>query len=225
MLTIHRSERSDLLVRALADVLATPPDDPFTPEVVAVPSKGVERWISQSLAARLGAGPDASDGVCANVHFPSPSRLVADVVARATGVDPDSDPWAARRLAWGLIEVIDDCASEDWCATLGHHLGAVGEGDLEHRRGRRVAVAQKLGGLFTSYAAQRPSMVRAWLAGDDGDLDNDLLWQPELFRRLRAHLGVPGPAERLDAACSALRDDPAATATSRSGSRSSGRPG
>jgi exodeoxyribonuclease V gamma subunit len=209
LLTIHRSERADRLVSALAEVLAVPLGDPFTPEVVAVPSRGVERWISQTLSTSLGAGPTGSDGVCANVLFPSPSRLVADTIARATGVDPDDDPWAARRLPWTLLEVIDACAGEDWCRTLGVHIGAAGSGDLEHRRGRRVAVAQKLAGLFTSYAAQRPAMVRAWVAGDDGDLEPDLRWQPELFRRLRAHLGGPSPAERLEDACAAMRSSAA----------------
>ncbi len=209
MLTIHRSERADRLVAALAGVLAAPPEDPFTPEVVAVPSRGVERWISQSLASRLGAGPGGSDGVCAHVQFPSPSRLVADAVARAAGLDPADDPWAVRRLPWAVLEVVDDCGGEDWCSTLGRHLGLAGDGDLEHRRGRRVLVAQKLAGLFTSYAAQRPDMVREWIADQDGDLEGDLRWQPELFRRLRSHLGTPSPAERLGDACAALRATPA----------------
>lgn len=211
MLTIHRSERADRLVRALADVLAVPPLDPFTPDVVAVPSKGVERWISQSLAARLGTGPGGSDGVCANVHFPSPARLVTESVAHVSGVDPSDDPWSSRRLTWPLLDVIDGCATEPWCVTLGRHLGAVGGGDADHRRGRRVAVASKLAGLFSSYAVQRPELVRGWLAGDDGGVPPDLAWQPELYRRLRAHLGTAGPAERLEAACDALRADAAAT--------------
>jgi exodeoxyribonuclease V gamma subunit len=100
--------------------------------------------------------------------------------------------------------VVDACATEEWCHTLGFHIGAVGTGDRAHRQGRRVAVAQKLAGLFTAYAAQRPALVRDWLKGDDGDLDEDLLWQPELFRRLRAHLGTPGPAERLNDAVASI---------------------
>ena len=51
-LHIHRAERADALVRGLGALLAAPPEDPFTPDVVAVPSKGVERWITQTLAAR-----------------------------------------------------------------------------------------------------------------------------------------------------------------------------
>lgn len=39
-LHIHRAERADVLARALADVLASPLDDPLAAEVVAVPAKG-----------------------------------------------------------------------------------------------------------------------------------------------------------------------------------------
>ena len=61
-LQIHRSDRADALVRGLGELLADVPADPFTPEVVAVPSKGVERWITQTLVglARAPAPATAS---------------------------------------------------------------------------------------------------------------------------------------------------------------------
>ena len=55
MLTVHRAERADRLVEALAAVLAEPVEDPFAPEVVAVPSRGIERWLTQQLSNVLGA--------------------------------------------------------------------------------------------------------------------------------------------------------------------------
>ena len=163
-LHLHRAERADVLVNGLGALLSSPPEDPFTPDVVAVPSKGVERWISQSLSVTLGAAD--GDGVCANVLFPSPARVVAEALAVGSGVDPREDPWAERRLSWALLDVIDGCCTEDWCLTLGRHLGML-DGQVD--QGRRVAVAQKLAGLFASYAAQRPAMLRDWAAGRDSD--------------------------------------------------------
>src|SRR5438128_1166896 len=81
VLHVHRSSRADALVQALGGVLGDPLDDPFAPEVVSVPTRGMERWLSQRLAARLGtAANDAADGVCANVEFPSLAALVRDAV-------------------------------------------------------------------------------------------------------------------------------------------------
>jgi len=209
-LSLHRSERADALVAGLAELLATTPADPFTPDVVAVPSKGVERWISQSLSATLGADEGRANGVCANVVFPSPSRLVNEAVATAAGIEPETDPWREELLTWALVEVIDGCAGEDWCVTLGRHLGLV---DGTSDQGRRVGVAQKLAGLYTSYGAQRPTMLRDWARGDDSDgfgnpLDADLAWQAELWRRVRSAIGVDSPAERIDVACTRIRDEP-----------------
>ena len=84
MLHVHRAERADGLIEALRALLADPLPDPFAAEVVAVPTRGMERWLAQRMSDRL--------GVCANVAFPSPRRLVVDAVATASGVEPESGP-------------------------------------------------------------------------------------------------------------------------------------
>ena len=107
MLHIHRSERADGLVAALRELLAEPLGDPFAAEVVCVPTRGMERWLTQRMSACFGATPGRADGVCANVEFPSPRRLVGDAVAAASGIDPDDDIWLPERLVWPLLEVVD----------------------------------------------------------------------------------------------------------------------
>src|SRR5690349_4438154 len=119
MLHSHRSERADPLVEALRHLLAEPPADPFTPELVAVPTRGIERWLTQRMADRLGtSGAGHGDGVCANVEFPSPHRLITGAVAAASGVEPDDDPWLPERSVWPLIEVVDACLDEPWLEVL-----------------------------------------------------------------------------------------------------------
>ena len=103
---IHRAERADGLVEALRALLVEPLPDAFAPEIIAVPTRGMERWLSQRMSARLGARPGRSDGVCANVEFPSPRRLLGGVVAVAAGLPPDEDPWLPERALWPLLEVM-----------------------------------------------------------------------------------------------------------------------
>ncbi|MFC8047455.1 exodeoxyribonuclease V subunit gamma [Nocardia sp. NPDC057353] len=211
-LHIHRAERADTLADALARQLATPPADPFAAEVVAVPAKGIERWLTQRLARVLGtSGPGAADGIAAAVRFPSPATLVAECTAAASGVAPGDDPWERDRVVWALLRVIDGAVGQPWATVLTRHLGA------EERAGRRYATAVRLATLFENYAAQRPALITEWAAGADTDgtgapLPADLAWQPALWRALRAAIGVPGPAERLAGACARLRADPASTA-------------
>jgi len=192
-----------VLADGLGALLRTPLSDAFATEVVAVPAQGVERWLAQRLSGVLGAG-EGRDGVCAGVAFPSVTSLVEDALA-TVGDERDSG-W--RQPVWPLLKVIDECLVEPWCAVLARHLGGPQDG---HRRGRRWAVTAHLTDLFRSYGAARPEMLRDWAAGRDTDgaaaLPVDLVWQAELWRRLRARLG-PSPAELLDERCAALRADP-----------------
>jgi exodeoxyribonuclease V gamma subunit len=213
MLRLHRAERADSLASALAEQLAVPPADPFQPEVVCVPTRGMERWLAQQLSTRLGTRRNG-DGICANVDFPSPARLLDDAVAVACGVEPSNDPWRPERSTWPLLEIVEESIDEPWLALLARHLGR-GTDPLDAvRRPRRLATVRHLATLFDRYAAARPEMLRGWAEGEDVDdagapLAPPLAWQAELYRRLRARIGGLDLPERLDRAVEQLRADPA----------------
>jgi exodeoxyribonuclease V gamma subunit len=202
MLHVHRAERADGLADMLGELIADPLEDAMAAEVVAVPTRGIERWLSQRLAGRLGSTPGRGDGVCANVDFPFPQTLLGGAVAAASGLDQERDPWTPERLVWPLLEVVDQCLGEPWLAALAAHLSAGGPGD----GARRFAAARHIAGLFDRYSVHRPGLVRAWAAGDDQGVTPDSRWQAELWRRLRTRIAYPSPPERLAGACARLRD-------------------
>ncbi|MGW1738022.1 exodeoxyribonuclease V subunit gamma [Nocardia sp. NPDC001965] len=230
-LHIHRAERADTLVAALAGILADPLPDPFAAEVVAVPAKGVERWLAQQLSGVLGADGATGDGIAANIRFPAPAALIEEISTRIGGSAAPDDPWSPDRTVWTLLRVIDESVHEPWCAVLARHLGLDPDepaGDpepigaeagpatsAEHRRGRRYATAARLAALFDGYAVARPNLITEWSAGADTDgtgrpLPDDLVWQPALWRRLRDAVGAPDPTERFRATCARLRAEPGA---------------
>ena len=198
-LHLHRAERSDRLVAGLADLLATPLPDPFATEVVAVPTRGVERWLAQQLSDRL--------GVCAGVDFPSVRRLVAETLGPVTDVDPDTDPWHPSRAVWPILAILDAARDDAWAELLWSHLR--GRSAEQSRGGRRWLTARRAADLFARYGSERPELLDRWRAGEDVDTDGaplgaDRAWQAELWRRLRAELAVPSPAERLPPALDRL---------------------
>ena len=215
-LHVHRAERADTLVDALGSLLRTPLADPFTPEIVAVPTRGVERWIAQRLSHQLGVDR-GGDGVCAGVTFPSLRQLTAVLRTDPSGAVA-SDPWSSGQAVWPLLQVIDDVRDQPWAALLWSYLGdnptrAEGTTDLAgrpHRRARRWGTAQHLATLFARYAAVRPGMVSAWANGDDvgpegGPLTSDQVWQARLWRALHARIGGPDPIARRHEATAELR--------------------
>lgn len=71
---LHLGPDPAALADGLGRLLATPLPDPFAEELVVVPAKGVERWLTQRLSHRLGAGQLGGDGVCAGIRFLTPTR-------------------------------------------------------------------------------------------------------------------------------------------------------
>lgn len=206
-LFVHRAASTERLADGLAELLATPLEDPFAEEVVAVPARGVERWLAQRLSHRLGAGR-GHDGVCAGVRFLNPHSLVSLVL----GVEQD-DPWHPDRLVWPVLRAVDASLPEPWAATLATHLGHGTTGtDAELSRGRRYALARRLAGLFADYAAQRPALLTDWRGGGSGDglggqVDDDLAWQPLLWRRVLEEVDAEPPDARQQRVVAALREE------------------
>ena len=193
-------------------MLARAPDDPFAADVVAVPTRGMERWLSQHMSAVLGASTGRGDGICANVLFPTPHRLTTDAAARACGIDPALDPWLPERAVWPLLAVVEESLDEQWLQALATYLGGA-DGET-YKRARRLTTVAHLTRLFDRYGLHRPAMLAAWRNGSDVDgsgapLREDACWQPELWRRLHARIGSPDPAQRREQACERLLADPA----------------
>ncbi len=206
MLHVHRSASADVLVAELGALLAAGVGDPFAAEVVAVPAKGVERWLAQRLSHVLGAGSEGTRtegaGICANVVFRSPTRLLDDASLAAQPDPPEVEPWTPERSAWPLLRLLD--------------AGAAGPVLRDQLRtgDRRYAGAARLARLFGALraGAARRWCVR-WASGADTDeagspLPADLVWQAELWRALRSEIGTPSPAERLPEALQRIVADP-----------------
>src|SRR5690606_2169235 len=113
-----------------------------------------------------------------------------------------------ERLVWPLLDLVEECLGAPWLETLtGYLTGNASAAD------RRFGAIRHIADLYDHYAVRRPSMLRAWRDGADVDghdrpLPPDGVWQAELWRRLRAAVGVSSPAERLPAGCDRIRRDP-----------------
>ncbi len=188
------------LADKLAGRLDDPLDDPMQPELVAVPSVGLQRWLRLQLASTVGAAPGVGDGIAANIDMPFPGVLRSRLFAADLGAG--HDPWQLRSLVWAVYETLVT-NHRDRCL---ESIAGLPAGATLFGRARRIA------DLFDRYGNRRTDLLRRWARGEDVDptgqnLAKPHLWQPHLFRLLRAHLGVPSPAERLPELLDAVRAD------------------
>ena len=202
MLHVHRAERADRLADGLAATLLEPLNDPFAPEIVAVPTRGIERWLTQRLRPASGERP-----------VPQRRRVRERRVPVPGAADPGCSGGRERHrsgqrpLDVGALGVAAARRSSTsaWAIRgsppLARHLEGA-RGDPEDPM-RRFGAVRHIAELFDRYSVQRPDLIRAWERGDQtGD------WQSELWRRLRERIGAPSPAERLKPACERIRDEP-----------------
>jgi len=123
-LTVHRSNRLEALLEILAaDLRAAPPDDPVAAVEIVVGNRGMERWLRQQLAQRL--------GVCANVHFAFPAGALDGALATLLdepAPDPgDRDPapaspWSPEVLTWAILEELPGLLGADELAPVRDYL-------------------------------------------------------------------------------------------------------
>ena len=145
-LHVHRSNRSERLVDALAEILREPVSDPFAPEVIAIQSKGMERWLAFELSARL--------GVFANAELPFPRHLLARMLDAVLGADDAaSAPFTEQALTLSIAALLPSMLSDPAFAPLAAYLENDADGTL------LIQLAARLARAFDDYAVYRPDLL------------------------------------------------------------------
>ncbi len=197
---VHVGSHPDALVATLAERLRADPLDPFTSEIIAVPTRGIERWLTQRIALELA---DVAGGIAANIEFPSPQEFIRHMIGQLPELSASFETWEGPAFRAAVMAVIDDELHQPWMVVLRRHLAAT--------TSSRMAAAAKISRLFVSYARRRPTMISSWAAGGEvgpsGEaLDDHQLWQPRLWRALRERIGLPSVPELGLAALGPLWD-------------------
>jgi exodeoxyribonuclease V gamma subunit len=210
-LSIYRSNRLDVLVAVLAELLRQPdlnPTDPFLPLRVVVGNRGMESWLRHRLAMHL--------GICAHIAFPFPRQLIDELISVAEGRNagdaPAPEAWRPGALTWRMLQALQDLPEplqdDIWAPVRAYLQGGDGPVDA-----RRYALAAMLGDLTDRYVTYRPDLARAWSAGQPAPvrdlpyragtagsraLPRSLAWQPALWQRLVSVMDdAPHMADRL----------------------------
>ena len=120
---LHLAPHPDALVDLLIDRLARPPDDPFAPELIAVPTRGIERWLTQRIALGF-AARGIGDGVVANVEFPSPRDLVQQVLIAVPDLAASAEAWQTATLVSYVLTAFDHHGDEPWLRLIQRYVAA-----------------------------------------------------------------------------------------------------
>ncbi len=164
MLKTYVSNRQELLLDRLVQVLEAPSPSVLCPEVILVQSKGMERWISLELAARW--------GICANCRFLFPNTLVEEVFEAYFSGSSQDDGFSKDRLAWRIMGLLPTLSKERAFEDIRRYLS-------EDPTGLKLyQVSAKVADLFDQYLTFRPDMLLKW------ERTRDSSWQAVLWRKI-----------------------------------------
>ena len=163
-LNLFTSNRLEILVESLADLLSKPLTSPLAEEIILVQSKGMERWVSTELARR--------HGICANCRFPFPNAFVYEVFRKTFDGLPERSPFDPRMMTWKIMKHLPSCITKTGFESLRDYLGDR-ERDL-----KGLQLSERIADIFDQYLLFRPEMILSW---EENKEDH---WQAVLWRKL-----------------------------------------
>ncbi len=196
MLQVQWGNRMEMLADAMFahlddDVMTANPTEVFARrDCIVVPNRLVKHWLLHRFVFR--DRDETVPRVLADVDFPLLNIFVNDGLGRIDrpGLqtrDPLEHPFSTAALQWRIYQLLSTDAVPDPVFTPVYDYirsGAPGNPAAAEKRG--FVIAGRLATLFDEYMVYRPAMLKRWEGGEDGTLDENLRWQPALWRRLTA---------------------------------------
>ncbi len=164
-LTLYTSNRLEILVHQLAEVLTQPLRESLTPEIVVVQSNGMQRWLIQQIARH--------HGICANVRFLFPQNFFHGLFQAAFPKSPGAEVYGRDAMTWRIMKLLPGLAPYPGFDSIASYLASEGS-EL-----RAYELARKIAHVFDQYLVFRPRMILDWDAGKGND------WQATLWREIQ----------------------------------------
>ncbi len=158
---LYQSNRLELLLDALCEILAQPLTEALPPEIIVVPHQGMATWLKQQLALRT--------GIAANIRFPLPGRFFWEIIEAQTEHPPNLDAFQGEVLIWRIYTLLPLLHGT---AALDTYL----QDDADNRRRHQLSL--QITDIFDQYQIYRPDLLSRWEAGEDNH------WQAQLWRLL-----------------------------------------
>jgi len=196
-LHIYIGNHLEALACALAEVVRFGPPtgtpDPLQPEIVLVQSKGMQRWISMSLASQ--------NGICANMAFPFPNAFLEETYTKVIGVLPNHRPFDPSGMTFRIMALLDEMMDLNTFEPIRNYFSGQ-RSDL-----KRFQLSRKIADVFDQYLVFRPDTILAWENGEVMQLPAEQRWQALLWQRIRADVKMPHRTELQNELIQRLTDN------------------
>ncbi len=185
MFHLSFSNRFEILLDSLLARLGDAQPGPFGLRQVVVPSSALRRKVELAVADR--------EGVSANLRFDYLAQWLWEQIGRVVPV-PARSPFAPALLTWRIHGLLDPAGDERWVDAHPRLAAYLAQADAR----MRFELAGRIARVFDHYLTYRPHWLERWAEGQGAALGADAsaleradeAWQAELWRRIRAGMGL-----------------------------------
>ncbi len=164
-ITIHSSNRVESLQSRLSQQLMLQPlSNPFSAEIIVVPTYAMARWLNLRIARQ--------QGIATNIEYPQASEWIWSLAASLLSDTPRFDPCSRGALTWWVFNDLPELLGQGPFAPLQRYL------EDDQSGIKRWQLAQRIADCFDRYQSYRPEMINAWSNGEDDH------WQARLWRKV-----------------------------------------
>jgi len=163
-LNIFTSNCMETLAEQLALIVRAPLSSPFSPEIIVVQSRGMERWVAMELARH--------NGICANCFFPFPNTFLQEMFNKTIPDLPEESSFDPLTMTFKIMKDLPECTHLPGFESLKRYL-------VDENTGVKLfQISKRIADLFDQYLVFRPEMIFNWEKGRDHH------WQAYLWRKL-----------------------------------------
>jgi exodeoxyribonuclease V gamma subunit len=163
-LNIFSSNRMETLAEQLALIVREPVSSVFSPEIIVVQSRGMERWVAMELARH--------NGICANCFFPFPNTFLQEMFKKTIPDLPEESCFDPLTMTFKIMKVLPECIPLPGFESLKQYLVN------DNNKMKLFQISKRIADLFDQYLVFRPEMMFNWEKGKDHH------WQAYLWRKL-----------------------------------------
>ncbi len=136
----------------------------FEPVCVITPNKAQHNWLKEQLAHQL--------GFIANLEQHSLNSFFKQLIDK---LFPEKGDLPGKgQLVWRLFSALN---KEDFKIEFPKIANYCGDDEI-----KRLALAQKVSGLFVEYEQYQPQLLESWKENKEDNSNEDEAWQASLFR-------------------------------------------
>lgn len=193
-LTVHQSDRTEILADILISLLDNPKlclKHPLTPEIVVLNASGTKRFLNRRIARSM--------GTAMNIDYPNTAAFFWQLMYRNYSFFADSlsehNPFNTATLRWQVLQWIQNTD----VAEIRQYCQSYQTADY--------ALSGELAQLLNQYSVYRPDWIQSWRSNQTLGLGASENWQKDLWLYLEESLGTQSREHSLSALLSCLQQE------------------